>query len=193
MTLVKDQVILVSADETRFRLTPAVADEGIGPVAVFSGYSGSMSFGCGFTLDELDEMTAAFAQLARRARRANGIEVEATPEQIAEFERKLRERGGDVADTPPHPVLAALQAIVDGIPDHGEGSRFHQRSQFVWETIETYRTADDPGTIAEFVDDITTGDQVRECALLDGARAIARWLEEDRTTTPRAIAAGSAS
>lgn len=42
-----------------------------------------------FTPEQADEMAAAFTEVARRARVANGIEVEATPAEVAEFERKL--------------------------------------------------------------------------------------------------------
>jgi hypothetical protein len=205
MPLLFDQKIRVESKHVTYDLIPADdTDEpySLGAIRLImspAGERGWFRVTDNLTPEQADEMAAAFTEVARRARIANGIEVEATPEEIAAFERKLAAAKGDTpapsgsADFPlPEgfelpPVFAEMQAIIDATPG-GEGSRFDRRSSFAWEMVETYRTADEPDTIAEFVEDITTGDQVRACVLRDVARAVNTWAEQDRTSTVREAA-----
>lgn len=239
--LLHDQKISLATEGVSYTLTPFDQAANASVSFVVKGVDGGGAFRVldYFTPEQADEMAAAFTEVARRARRANGIEVEATPGEVRAFERlliqnavenghedKARERFGDAlvdayfcesgedphaarceCDTPETcelrdrsgdapegftlpPILAAMQEIVDRTPDRGDGSRFDHRSRTTWELVETWRTADEPDTIAEFVDDVTTGDQVRECVQIDAARAVSRWLVEDKA--PPALAAAIA-
>ena len=74
-----------------------------------------------------------------------------------------------------------MDAIVEATPDTGEGGRWHLRAEFAWETREDYnRAAEGDESILSFYEDGLTLDDVKAANVRDAAKAVARWLEEDK-------------
>ena len=76
-------------------------------------------------------------------------------------------------------LIAQLEAIIDRTPDGGEGSRFHLRSQYLWDLRDDLRRIDehDEAVVNELGAD--SFGEARTLCLQDAHATLNRWRNQD--------------